>query len=142
MIKSSILNILKVSGIQGVMTNIFNVTLFSLYPQYLINEKKSITTLESEYVSGILNMKNILYYFVAWIVITGIYFLAARLGLKRLYRTLILAFVVVIFIVNNTSLGYSLHLLGYVLFVIFSLTTFTAFYFLVENGITRYNLKK
>ncbi|MBC8753562.1 hypothetical protein H2O64_02690 [Kordia sp. YSTF-M3] len=136
MIKSAI-QILKVSTLMGLLTNILNVTLFSLYPKYLAREEMNIATLENEFVSDLLNVKYILFYLVLWIVISGLYYLMAKLRVIKLYRTIILSVLFVALIAGTTSVGYMLHLLGYVLFVIFSAVTFTAFYLLIEKEISK-----
>jgi hypothetical protein len=136
MIKNAI-QILKVSILMGLLTNILNVTLFSLYPKYLAREEMNISKLENEFVSDLLNVKYILFYLVLWIVISGLYYLMAKLGVIKLYRTIILSVLFVALITGTTSIGYMLHLLGYVLFVIFSAVTFTSFYLLIEKEISK-----
>jgi len=140
MIKNAI-QILKVSILMGILTNILNVTLFSLYPKYLAREEMNITKLESELVSDLLNVKYLLFYLVLWIAISGLYYLMAKLGVIKLYRTIILSVLFVALIAGTTSVGYMLHLLGYVLFVIFSAVTFTTFYLLIEKEISKVHLK-
>ncbi|QHI37094.1 hypothetical protein IMCC3317_24720 [Kordia antarctica] len=136
MIKSAI-QILKVSAIMSLLTNILNVTLFSLYPKYLAKEEMNITKLESEFVSDLLNIKYILFYLVLWIVISGLYYLMAKLKVSKLYRTIILSILFIALVIGTTSIGYSLHLLGYVLFIIFTTITFTTFYLLIEKEISK-----
>ncbi len=136
MIKSAI-QILKVSLIMGLLTNILNVTLFSLYPKYLDRKEMNIKTLENELVSDLLNIQYILFYLILWIVISGLYFLMAKLGVIKLYRTTTLSVLFITLISITTSIGYSLHLLGYVLFIIFSAITFCSFYLLIEKEISK-----
>ncbi len=131
------IQILKVSVIMGVITNIFNVTLFSLYPNYLSREEMNITNLENEFVSDLLNIKYLLFYLILWIVISGIYYLTAKLNVVKLYRTIILLVLFILLAFTTTSIGYALHLLGYVLFIIFSIVTFGSFYLLIENEISK-----
>lgn len=136
MIRNAI-RILIISLIMGILTNILNVTLFSLYPKYLAKEEMNIATLESEFISDILKIDYILFYLVLWVVISGLYFLMAKLNVEKIFRTLILGILLVALILLTNSLGYMIHLLGYILFIIFSTFTFLSFYVLMENEISK-----